>query len=339
MRYIGSKVLMLDRIGSVISDFTEDVQSVTDVFSGTGVVARYFKKHAYSVYANDLLYFSYVLNKGFLEMSTPITKQVRDMVDYLNNLSPQNASWFDLGSAFIYQNYSPSEYSKRMYFQSSNALKIDLIRQAIERLKDEISEVEYFYLLSLLINAVPSVSNITGTYGAYLKFWDKRTYNPLVLQEKKIEMCTTNCRCYNMNAIDLANVVKSDLMYLDPPYNGRQYMSNYHLLETIAKYDYPTIKGVTGMRVDPEKMSDFCKKSKAEDAFRELLGSLNCKYILLSYNNESLLSTEKMTQIVCEAGDPRTFKLLEYDHRRYKNKIPNNKIGLKEQLYFIKKAK
>lgn len=110
-----------------------------------------------------------------------------------------------------------------------------------------------------------------------------------------------------MNAIDLADVVKSDLMYLDPPYNGRQYMSNYHLLERIAKYDYPVIKGITGMRLDSEKMSDFCKKSKVEAAFKNLLGSLNCKYILLSYNNEGLLSTEEMKQIVCDASDLQTF--------------------------------
>lgn len=80
MRYIGSKVLMLDRIGSVINNFTENVQSITDVFSGTGVVARYFKKHAYSVYANDLLYFSYVLNKGYLEMTSPVSKQLKEPI-------------------------------------------------------------------------------------------------------------------------------------------------------------------------------------------------------------------------------------------------------------------
>lgn len=128
-------------------------------------------------------------------------------------------------------------------------------------------------------------------------------------------------------------------MYLDPPYNGRQYLPNYHLLETIARYDDPTIKGVTGMRVEPEKMSDFCKKSKAKYAFEELLNSLNCRYILLSYNNEALLSTEEMSNIVRNAGIAGTFTLYEYDYRRYKNKIPNNKKGLKEQLYFVEKAR
>ena len=84
-------------------------------------------------------------------------------------------------------------------------------------------------------------------------------------------------------------------------------------------------------------MSDFCKKGKAENAFRELFGALNCRYILLSYNNEGLLNTEKMSQIVRDFGNPDTFKLFEFDYRRYKNKIPNNSAGLKEQLYFVEK--
>lgn len=337
MRYIGSKILMLSNIKNVIDQNTENVQTIADVFSGTGVVSRFFKQNGYSVYSNDSLYMSYVLSKGMLEMDNPISPKLKETINHLNTLTIENAKWFDVNTAFIYQNYSPNENSKRMYFQNKNAIKIDLIRQEIERLKPQITESEYFYLLALLINAVPYVSNITGTYGAYLKFWDKRTYNSLVLQETEILHSNVDCKCYNMNATDFAQQVVSDLAYLDPPYNGRQYMPNYHILETIARYDYPQIKGITGMRIDPEKMSDFCKKSKAEQAFRELLTNLNCRYILLSYNNESLLSTDVMSQIIQEAGIRQTFRLFEYDYRRYKNKIPNNAAGLKEQLYFIEK--
>lgn len=337
MRYIGSKALMLDKIDAVVCNYTEGVQSVTDIFSGTGVVSRHFKGNGCSVNSNDLLYFSYVLNKGVLEMNSPVSRHLKDIIDHLNHLSVQNSSWFNIDSAFIYQNYSPTTSCSRMYFQNENALKIDMIRQEIERLRNDVSEVEYFYLLSLLLNAVPYVSNITGTYGAYLKYWDKRTYNPLKLQEIEIKSSDVMCHCYNMEAIDLAHHIESDLVYLDPPYNGRQYFSNYHIMETIARYDNPPIKGVTGMRIEPEKMSDFCKKSKAELAFRELLTSLNCRYILLSYNNEGLLPTEKMSEIIRESGIRNTFRLFEYDYRRYKNKIPNNNSGLKEQLYFIEK--
>lgn len=194
-----------------------------------------------------------------------------------------------------------------------------------------------FYLLSLLLNAVPYVSNITGTYGAYLKYWDKRTYKELTLEEIDIQPSSVVCSCYNQDALSFAHQMECDLAYLDPPYNGRQYLSNYHILETIARYDAPQIKGITGVRIDPGKMSDFCKKGRAATAFRQLLNTLNCKYVLLSYNNEGLLNTDEMSQIVRDAGKANTFRLFEYGYRRYKNKIPNNTDGLKEQLYFIEK--
>lgn len=337
MRYLGCKTLMLDNILGVIRTHTQGVRSISDIFSGTGTVAKAFASNGFSVYSNDILYLSYVLNKGILEMHSSAGKELREIIDHLNALSPKETQWFDIENAFIYKNYSPNENSRRMYFQCENALKIDLIRQEIERLRHQISEQQYFYLLSSLINAVPYVSNITGTYGAYLKFWDKRTYNPLKLEFTEVPSINLDCKCYNLEAMSFANEVESDLVYLDPPYNGRQYLSNYHLLETIAKYDNPPIKGVTGMRDEPEKMSDFCRKGKAKQAFVKLLEALKCKYILLSYNNESLLSTEDMIEVVKNAGNKDTFKLFEYDYRRYKNKIPNNKAGLKEQLYFVKR--
>lgn len=337
MRYIGGKSLMLNNIQEVIKNYTENVHVVSDLFSGTGVVAQSLKSLGYAVHSNDILYFSYVLNKGILGMNEPISKELRELICHLNHLRVENASWFDLNSAFIYQNYSPHDDCVRMYFQCENAIKIDLVRQEIERLRNQVSDIEYFYLLALLIKAVPYVSNITGTYGAYLKYWDKRTYNTLTLEESEIDFSKAECYCHNMDALDLARQIKCDLTYLDPPYNGRQYLPNYHILETIARYDNPLIKGMTGQRIDPEKISDYCKKGKAANAFRTLFNAVNSRYLLLSYNNEGLLTTEEMTQIIQEVESPNTFRLFEFDYRRYKNKIPNNKRGLKEQLYFIEK--
>lgn len=328
---------MLENIRTVIHEKTANVHTVTDIFSGTGVVAKMLKKSGFDVFSNDILYFSYAINKGTLEMRTPVSPRLRELIAHLNHLTIENSPWFDINSAFIYQNYSPHENCSRMYFQNDNALKIDLVRQEIERLRPQVDETEYYYLLALLINAVPYVSNITGTYGAYLKFWDKRTFNKLILEEIAIEPSEALCECFNMDSLALARQVRSDLTYLDPPYNGRQYLSNYHILETVARYDNPEIRGMTGMRVDPEKASDYCKKTRAKQAFRELLESLNTRYILLSYNNEGLLSTEEMSQIVRDAGVANSFELFEFDYRRYKNKIPNNASGLKEQLYFVRK--
>lgn len=341
MRYIGGKSLMLSHINEVINNKTENVQSVLDIFSGSGVVATNFKRCNYEVITNDLLYFSYVLNRGTICLNEePKFEQlgIENPLDYLNKLSIKETE-FVLDDCFVYKNFSPNETCSRMYFQNHNAIKIDIIRLTIEKWKNEqkICEDEYFYLLACLINAVPCVSNITGVYGAYLKHWDIRTYNPIKLVKPEIIPSMKQHYAYNMDALDLSKKIQTDLVYLDPPYNERQYLPNYHVLETIARYDSPVVKGVTGMRDYSEEKSLFCQKAKVADAFRSLLESLNTKYILVSYNNEGILSTEELSKIISSVGEKNTFELFEYDYRRYKNKIPNNKLGLKEQLYFVRK--
>lgn len=341
MRYIGGKSLMLENIKEVIENNTEDVYTVLDIFSGSGVVATDLKKNDYTVITNDALYFSYVLNRGTVCLNQiPAFEmlEIDDPIDFLNNLTLEKTE-FSLDDCFIYKNYSPNADCNRMYFQNHNAIRIDIIRMTIEnwKIESKINEDEYYYLLACLINAVPYVSNIAGVYGAYLKYWDARTYKNLVLNEAEIITGTKQHVAYNSDAGELAKNVKADLVYLDPPYNERQYLPNYHILETIAKYDSPLIKGVTGMRDYTEQKSLFCQKAKAGEAFKNLLANLDTKYILLSYNNEGLLSTEELSEIVKSAGMADTFKLFEYDYRRYKSKGLNNKAGLKEQLYFIRK--
>lgn len=334
MRYIGGKSLLTGNIVQAIRDNAHDVDSVVDIFSGSGVVANALKQDGYNVIANDALYFSYCINRGTL-CNDYTSCKISELINHLNNLCIDNAE-IDNPKNFIAYNYSPNESSQRMYFQKKNALRIDIIRQEIEQLRPELAEDEYFYLLASLINAVPFVANITGTYAAYLKYWDVRTFKTLTLEPLPIIPSKQMCSVYNMTAEELAKQISSDLVYLDPPYNSREYLPNYHILETIARYDYPEIKGITGIRTNTTK-SDFCRKAKVELAFSSLLNSLNCKYILISYNNEGLLPTDKLIEIIKDNGRPETFKLLEFPYRRYKNKIPNNKEGLKEQLYFIQK--
>lgn len=196
--------------------------------------------------------------------------------------------------------------------------------------REKITESEYYYLLACLISAVPYVANITGVYAAYLKHWDKRTCNQLQINPIEIINSCEDCESYNMDAIELCKSQKFDLVYIDTPYNQREYSANYHLLETIAKYDRPTIKGVTGMR--PYKKSAFCSKSSVKQAFEALFQNLQSRYAIVSYNNEGLLDTKEMFSLFNNFG---TVKLYEYPYRRYKSKIPNNKSGLKEQIYFI----
>ena len=340
MRYIGGKSLLLDKILNVILKCTDgNIESITDCFSGSGAVGQFMKENGYKVFSNDLLYFSFVISRGTIGVNTKPTFSklgIADPIAYLNELSIDEST-FDLDKCFIYQNYSPNVNCKRMYFQNNNALRIDVIRLQIEEWKDEgrLTEDEYFYLLASLLLAVPYVANITGTFGAYLKYWDARTYNKLTLEHPNITVgipCCCSCG-------DYLNVLSSptDVLYADPPYNSREYLPNYHVMETIARYDYPVIKGVTGIREYTKQKSVFCKKATVEKAFDDLIHKSHSRYVVISYNNEGLLSTEKLTTICQKYAKPNTFKLIEYDYRRYKNKIPNDTEGLKEQLYFFER--
>ena len=341
MRFIGGKSLLLDEIINVIKTNTKNVNSVIDIFSGSGVVSQRLKLEGYSTLSNDFLYFSYILNRGTIALNTLPTfdkLDIKNPIEYLNSLTIDDTD-IELEKCFIYNNYSPNEKCSRMYFQNKNALKIDIIRITIEDWykSGKLTDDEYYYLLASLISAVPYVSNITGVFAAYLKEWDVRTYNDLILEDFGIIQSDKVCSAFNKDCNELLPEIKADLLYADPPYNARQYLPNYHVLETIARYDYPELYGVTGMRNYDNQKSCFCQRSKVRQAFENMISKAQVKYVVISYNNEGLLSTEELTDICKSYAKKDTFKLVEIDYRRYKSKIPNNKKGLKEQLYFFEK--
>lgn len=339
MRYIGGKALLLDYILETIEKHCENVNSVIDIFSGSGVVGNALKNQGYRVLSNDFLYFSYVITRGTtgINREPSFEKFDFDVLDYLNDLTLEQTD-FSLEQCFIYNHYSPNANCNRMYFQNQNAIKIDVIRLQIEAWRQAglLTDDEYFYLLAALINAVPYVANITGVFGAYLKFWDKRTYNELYLEKPHIIVTERQSECFHRDYREILSM-ESDLLYADPPYNSREYLPNYHVLETIARYDYPQIRGVTGMRDYEEQKSVFCKKSTVHDAFEALIRDCQSRYLLISYNNEGLISTEELSALCERYAAGNSFQLIEIDYRRYKNRIPNNKEGLKEQLYFLRR--
>lgn len=339
MRYIGGKALLLDYIIDTVEAETENVKSIIDIFSGSGAVGNAFKAKGYSVLSNDFLYFSYVIARGTIGICTePAFKNFDfDVIEYLNNISLERTK-YPLEKCFIYKNYSPNENCERMYFQNENAIKIDLIRMQIEDWNTEglLSEDEYYYLLAALINAVPYIANITGVFGAYLKFWDKRTYNMLRLEKPSIIASDRRMLCTNVDYTQILHE-RYDLLYADPPYNSREYLPNYHVLETIARYDYPKLQGVTGMRNYENQRSVFCKKNTVHSAFETLIRECRSRYLMISYNNEGIINTGDLSELCREYAVGNSFRLIEIDYRRYKNKIPNNKVGLKEQLYFLRR--
>lgn len=343
MRYIGGKTRLLDEIGNIVKEIAPQANQIIDIFSGSGVVANYFKQSGFDVVCNDQMYFSYTLLRGITQLNTIpdfCKLDIDNPFDYLNKLTLEETS-FDIQDCFIYQNYSPHDECKRMYFTTQNALKIDIVRLTIEKWKEEelINDNEYFYLIAALISAVPYVSNIAGVYAAYLKHWDPRALKDIILKEPEIEKSNKTVHCYNLPCNLLLEDVEADVLYSDSPYNSREYLPNYHILETIAKYDYPEIKGVTGMRDYKYQKSDFCVKGKVHKAFETMIRDANVKHIVISYNREGLMSTEDLSAICKKYAVEGTFHLKEIPYRRYKSKISNEKNRHCEQIYYFEKVK
>ena len=344
MRYIGSKANLLKNIENVINENIKEKQfTFCDLFSGTSIVGEYFKKD-YEIISNDLMYFSYVIQKAKIENnSIPKFEKLKKIgiLDPINYLEDKIISedCIENNKYFITQNYSPYKNSKRMYLSVENAMRIDYIRQQIETWFKEylINENEYFYLLACLIESVPFVSNITGTYGAFLKTWDKRALEKIKIRKIDILSNEKNNMSYNMDSNTLINDISGDILYLDPPYNSRQYLPNYHLLETIAKYDYPDIYGKTGLRPYTDKKSLFCNKAKVYNTLEELIKNAKFKYILISYSTDGLLSIDEIEDILKKYGIPETYRLYKIPYRKYKSKLEQETNELSELIFFIEK--
>ena len=324
MRYYGNKTKLLPFIEQVVKNTGINGNSnFVDLFSGTCSVGRHFKKLGFTVVANDTLEFSYALSKTFIELNEqPTFKKLKKELSVSDNegvfdfLNKNN----DLKEGFIYKNYCPN--GGRMFFSDENALRIDTDRTLFNdwRNAELISELEYYYLLTSLLRGINLISNVSGTYGAYLKHWDKRALNPLTLQQVEIIESKNKNKAYKQDANDLIKKITPDILYLDPPYNSRQYASNYFLLELIAEGWFeqePEIYGETGMRKYDHQKSDYASKNKALNALEDLiLNSTKSKCILLSYNNEGIISTNAIEQILGRIGDVQTHC---ENHKRYKS--------------------
>lgn len=325
MRYYGAKTKLLPFLEEAVkSTGVNGTSNFVDLFAGTTSVGQHFKKLGYTVYSNDMLEFSYALSKTFIETNRlPTFKKLKNKLkikddnqlifDYLNNIDK-------LTEGFIFENYAPN--GERKYFSDENALKIDTFRAIIHEWREinYINELEYYYLITSLLRSVNLVSNVTGTYGAYLKTWDKRALNPLVLEQVPIIESNTKNKAFKRDANDLIKEIKPDILYLDPPYNSRQYASNYFILELIAEGWFekePTIYGKTGMREYEHQKSKYCSKTEALSALEDLiLNSAKAKYILLSYNNEGVITQNKIVKALERIGEVET---LTENHKRYKS--------------------
>lgn len=308
MNYIGSKYRLSGFIFDTVTSICgNDLSSKVfcDLFAGTGIVGRTFKTKVNQVIANDVEYYSYVLNRNYIGNHKLFDYE--DLLEELNNLDGQKG--------FIFENYSQGGKADRNYFTSKNGQKIDAVRMKIETWKQssKISDDQYFFLLASLIESADKVANTASVYGAFLKHIKKTAAKEMVIMPATFEQTENSHKVYQEDSNELIKTIEGDILYLDPPYNHRQYGANYHLLNTIAKYDTFVPKGITGLR--NYYRSDWCRTGEVLNSFEELIKNAQFPYIFLSYNNEGLMSKQQVRQVMERYGK---YQLEKTKYQRFK---------------------
>lgn len=351
MRFIGNKEKLLEEIYRTVASTGIKSGTFCDFFSGTSNVGRYFKEKGFEIISSDFLYFSYVLQKAYIENNAaPSFKKLLSSIEVKNStlfsLTPSELVRTYLNhlsgvEGFVYKNYTEEGTkelkSPRKYFIGENGKKIDAIRSKIEEWHRSllINEMEYFILLASLIESVPFYANISGVYAAFLKNYDPRALKPLEIKPITFYKSDKIHRVYNLDSMNLVDELDVDILYLDPPYNERQYAPNYHLLETIAKYDNPEIKGMTGMRNYTNQKSDFCNKNSALEALNKITQNAKYKHLILSYNSEGVMPEKAILSVLKKHGK---VALKNINYLRFKsnnNGDSKHKKIIQEQLFIL----
>jgi adenine-specific DNA-methyltransferase len=325
MYYIGNKNKLLTFIDETLSGYIDrhgiKINKFIDLFSGTGSVSDHFN-NIYEVISNDIMYYSFVFTKSLFLISKLSPEEVVEINDIITLLNNKNDY---VTNGFFYQNYS--EISGRTYFTDENSMKIDTIRKEInnyEKYKD--------ILLSLLISAVCKISNTTGVFGAFLKKYKLSSLKKIQLEY--IKQTNTNKKnnvFYNTDVLNFINFISGideSIVYIDPPYNTRDYGSNYHILETLCLDDDPEIKGKTGLRVKKQG-NCFYKKSTYRSYFYSIIAKCSsAKIMVISYSSTGLLSVADMEDILLK-NNRTNIEIFKKEYKKYKS----NTSGDNEKIY------
>ena len=302
IKYLGSKRALMPVLETLFA--ASKATTAVDLFTGTTRVAAAMKQLGMQVTAVDTASYSEIFSKTFIELDAT-GKNPLELAEAVKSLNALSGTSGYFTKVFC---------DKARYFQPKNGQRIDAIRSAIET--DYKGSWMYFPLLSSLLIAADKVDSTTGVQMAYLKTWSRRSFLDIELQVP--ELLAGSGRSIRGDAIEQAPHLGSfDLAYLDPPYNQHRYFGNYHIWETLVRWDQPEYYGIANKRIDTrskENKSDFNSKLTLPAALATLISELDVKTLVLSYNNESWLSRRELTDM-CSKFE--TVEILDFDSKRY----------------------
>ncbi|MBU5676814.1 DNA adenine methylase [Alkaliphilus sp. MSJ-5] len=270
-RYLGSKYKLIPFIKNIVKSECEDIKVFTDIFGGTGVVGNAFNSKGTKIIVNDILYSNFLAYNTWFSKEAYDMNKIRKLIKEFNNISAED------------ENYVSNNFGNK-YFTIQNSKKIGAIREEIELLSSKLTFREKAILITSLLYAMDKVANTCGHYDAYRQTLD--TMQTLRLQIPVInDAVNINNEIYREDANKLARKINSDIVYIDTPYNSRQYSDSYHLLENIAEWKKPELVGVAKKMVDRSHIKSKYCTIKAPAVFDDLIANIDSRYILVSYNN------------------------------------------------------
>lgn len=325
-RYLGNKYKLLPFIQEVIQKNCSTIHVFADLFAGTGVVSSAFTDKV--IITNDILYSNYICNLAWFGPQKFDSNKIKDIIIKYNSIQTSEENYMSLNFA-------------NTFFSQKDCSKIGYIREDIEQKFNHqlINERERALLITSLLYGMDKIAKTCGHYDAYRRgvVFDKsiELFYPTASNENNVHN-----QCYNLNINNIAKYIQADLIYLDPPYNSRQYCDAYHLLENVAKWEKPIVKGIAKKMNRENIKSDYCTKA-ATQAFEDLIQSIHTKYILLSYNNmeqkgnarsNAKISDEDIFRILNQKG---TVKVFSENYKPFTTG-KSNIIGNKERLFLCK---
>jgi adenine-specific DNA-methyltransferase len=318
MRYIGNKTRLLPFILRTLRRSGIDVGSAHDAFAGTASVSRALKANGWRIHSSDLLMSSYVFQRAYV-VAESAGKNLEEQASELAGLPPHEG--------FITRHFSPASgdaKAGRMYFTPENAGRIDAAREELEvwRAAGKIRDDDYYLLLAAIIEGADRVANTAGVYASYMKRWQpnaKRAFD--IVPEKPIKGAR-QAEAYLMDATDAAKRIgEVDLVYIDPPYNSRQYVAYYHIPEILARGwtdSAPAIRGKVGLLAGSEGRSQWSHGRRVKKLFSALLAATGARHALVSFNSEGHLAPDALQSLLAAASVDGEVSHFTQSYRRYR---------------------